>query len=56
MMALSTQDHWLSGLCPLSGIPEAIKHDVSETGSASVLRLGRARVLLGCAVIEVSSL
>jgi hypothetical protein len=33
-----SENYWVSGLCPLSGILNTIKHNVSETGSASVLR------------------
>jgi hypothetical protein len=33
-----TQNYWVSGLFPSSGILETKKHDVSETGSVSVLR------------------
>jgi hypothetical protein len=35
---LTNQNHWGSGLCPSSGILKTRKHDVSETGSVSVLR------------------
>jgi hypothetical protein len=31
------QNRWVSGLCPFSGIKK-LEHDVSETGSGSVLR------------------
>jgi hypothetical protein len=34
------QNYWIPGLLPSSGIPENRKHDVSETGSVSVLRWG----------------
>jgi hypothetical protein len=33
-----SQNHWVFGLCPSSGILETTKHNVSETGSVSVLR------------------
>jgi hypothetical protein len=33
-----TQNYWVSGLCLSSGIINNRKHDVSETGSLSVLR------------------
>jgi hypothetical protein len=33
-----TQNYWVVGLCPSSGIVKPIKHNVSETGSVSVLR------------------
>jgi hypothetical protein len=34
----STQNNWVFGLCPSSGILKTRKHSVSETGSVSVLR------------------
>jgi general stress protein CsbA len=34
----NTQNYWVLGLCPSSGILEARKHSISETGSVSVLR------------------
>jgi hypothetical protein len=37
-MVYNTQNYWFFGLCPSSGILETRKHDVSETGSVSVLR------------------
>jgi hypothetical protein len=33
--AHNTQNHWVSGLCPLSGILNTRTHNVSETGSVS---------------------
>jgi hypothetical protein len=39
-MVYNTQNHWVSGLCASSGILNIRKHNVSETGSVSVLRLG----------------
>jgi hypothetical protein len=42
-MVYNTQNHcffWGGGFCPSSGILETRKHNVSETGSVSVLRLG----------------
>jgi hypothetical protein len=33
-----TQNLWVSGHCPSSGILTTRKHNVSETGSVSVLR------------------
>jgi hypothetical protein len=60
-----TQNYWVFGLCPSSGIIETRKHSVSETGSVSVLRWGeKTSTLLGPfeianlnrAVIEVSPL
>jgi hypothetical protein len=38
--------YWVFGLCPSSGILEAGKHDVLETGSVSVLSWGGGRHLL----------
>jgi hypothetical protein len=37
------QNYWVFGLRPSSGILETRKHNVSETGSVSVLRLGEGR-------------
>jgi hypothetical protein len=37
-MVYNTQNYWVFGLCPRSGILENIKHEVSETGSVSVFR------------------
>jgi hypothetical protein len=37
-MVYNTQNYWVLGLFPSSGILETRKHDVSETGSVSVLR------------------
>jgi hypothetical protein len=37
-MVYNTQNYWVFGLCPSSGILETRKHNVSETGSVSVLR------------------
>jgi hypothetical protein len=37
-MVYKTQNYWVFGLCPSSGIVETRKHNVSETGSVSVLR------------------
>jgi hypothetical protein len=36
----TTQNSWISGLCPPPGILNTRKHDVSETGCVSVLRWG----------------
>jgi hypothetical protein len=36
-MVYNTQNYWIFGLFPSSGILENRKHDVSETGSVSVL-------------------
>jgi hypothetical protein len=38
-MVHDTQNYWVSGLCPSSGILNTGKHNVSATGSVSVLRL-----------------
>jgi hypothetical protein len=35
---LVERNYWIFGLCPSSGILDAREHDVSETGSVSVLR------------------
>jgi hypothetical protein len=32
-MVFNTQNYWLFGLCPSSGILETRKHNVSESGS-----------------------
>jgi hypothetical protein len=40
MMVYNTQNYWVFGLCPSSGILETRKHNVSETGSVSVPRWG----------------
>jgi hypothetical protein len=37
-MMYNTEDYWLFGLFPSSGILENREHDVSETGSVSVLK------------------
>jgi hypothetical protein len=39
-MVYHTQNYWVFGLFPSSGILGTRKHDVSETGSISVLRYG----------------
>jgi hypothetical protein len=39
-MVCKTQNHWVFGLCPSSGILETREHNVSETESVSVLRCG----------------
>jgi hypothetical protein len=38
-MAYNTQNYWVSGLCPSPGILDTRKHNLSETGSVSVLRI-----------------
>jgi hypothetical protein len=40
-MVHNTQNHWDSGLCPSSGILNTRKHNVSVSGSFSVLRWGK---------------
>jgi hypothetical protein len=40
LSAIRTQNYWVFGLFPSSGILETTKHNVSETGSVSVLRCG----------------
>jgi hypothetical protein len=37
-MVYNTQNYWVFGLLHSSGILEIRKHDVSETGSVSILR------------------
>jgi hypothetical protein len=37
MIVYNTQNYWVFGLCPLSGILET-ENNVSETGSFSILR------------------
>jgi hypothetical protein len=39
-MVYNTQNYWVSGLCPSSGILETRKHNVSETGSIPAPRCG----------------
>jgi hypothetical protein len=41
-MVYDTQDYWVSGLCPVSRILNNGKHNISETGSVSVLSSERA--------------
>jgi hypothetical protein len=38
MMVYDTQNYWVFGLCPSSGILETRKRSVSETGPVSVFR------------------
>jgi hypothetical protein len=33
-----SQNYWISGLCPMSGILNTRKHDIPETGSVSIFR------------------
>jgi hypothetical protein len=47
-MVYNTQNYWVFGLFPSSGILENRKHDDSETGSVSVLRWeGKTSTQLG---------
>jgi hypothetical protein len=49
-MVYNTQNYWGFGLYPSSGFnnyKEKDKHNVSETGSVSVLRWGETPILLG---------
>jgi hypothetical protein len=39
-LVCSTQNYWVFRLLPSAGILETRKHDVSETGSVSVLKWG----------------
>jgi hypothetical protein len=39
-MVYNSQNYWGFVLCPSSGILETRKHNVSDTGYLSVLRLG----------------
>jgi hypothetical protein len=39
-MVYNSQNYWVFGLCLSPAILNAIEHDVSETGSVSVLRWG----------------
>jgi hypothetical protein len=41
-----SQNYWVLGLCPSSGVLETRKHNVSETGSISILRWEGERILL----------
>jgi hypothetical protein len=42
----TAQNYWVFGLCPSSSVVETRKHNISETGSVSVLRCGQGRHLL----------
>jgi hypothetical protein len=46
-MVYNTQNYWIFGFCPSSGILKTREHNVSETGSVSVLRKGETPTLLG---------
>jgi hypothetical protein len=56
-MVYNTQNYRVFGPCLSSGILETRKHNVSETGSVSVLRRrgGHMYSDRGCPVIEISS-
>jgi hypothetical protein len=43
-MVYNTQNYWVFGLCPSTDILETRKHNVSETGSVSVLRRGEGEI------------
>jgi hypothetical protein len=38
--AIYAQNYWVFGLCPSSGILENREHEVSDTGTVSVLKRG----------------
>jgi hypothetical protein len=40
MMVSNIQNHWVSGLCPPSGILNTINHNVSETGCFHLQKRG----------------
>jgi hypothetical protein len=40
MMEYNTQNYWVFGLFPLSGVLENRKHGISETGCVSILNRG----------------
>jgi hypothetical protein len=44
-MVYNTQNYWVFGHFPSSGILETRKHDISETESVSVLRWGGRHLL-----------
>jgi hypothetical protein len=47
-MVYNTQNYWVFGLCPLSAVLKTREHNISETGSISLLRLsGETPTLLG---------
>jgi hypothetical protein len=39
-MVYNTRNYWVFGRCPSSGILKIREHNISETGSVSVLRWG----------------
>jgi hypothetical protein len=49
-MLYNTQNHWVFGFYPSSGIPKTRKHNVSETASVSILRWGGRHLFceVGC--------
>jgi hypothetical protein len=53
-MVYNIQNYWVSGLCPSSGILNTRKHNVSETGSVSIMKWGEGDTLLG-PLVPVSS-
>jgi hypothetical protein len=53
-MVYNSQNYWVIGLCPSSGILETIKLNISETASVSVLRLRRRWHLLCWVLTSVS--
>jgi hypothetical protein len=56
-MVYHTQNYWALGLFPSSGILGTRKHDVSETGSVSVLRFrGKTPTQLGPLDRELTSI
>jgi hypothetical protein len=54
-MEYNTQNYWVSGLCLSCGIVNTRKHNVSETGSVSILRWRRETPTLLSPVIGVTS-
>jgi hypothetical protein len=47
-MVYNTENYWVSGHCPSSGILKTRKHNVSETASVSVLgKVEQTPTLLG---------
>jgi hypothetical protein len=46
-MVYHTQNYWVFGLCPSSGILETRKHNVSETGRFRAQVRGEIPTLLG---------
>jgi hypothetical protein len=54
-MVYNPQDYCGSGMYPASGIANIRKHNVSETGSISVLRSRNVHIYMGYPIIEISS-